>query len=170
MSSSLVFTRGLGAGALLAASLLGCRPSATPAVGPSPASAAHANGTTVTVTRVEVPTPTDPMAIGVKRISAVTAAARSLRLDPDSVLLRVGESYDLNRVRVYALDDATRVLGWYIMVNRSIPYGVIQGVADGRIVAARPGRDSVTERAPMWDEFGGVGPVPTAYLRFIVRP
>lgn len=98
------------------------------------------------------------------------AQARSLRLDPDSVLLRVGESYDLNRVRVYALDDAHRVLGWYMTMNRNIHYGVLQPGGGDRVVAARAGRDSVTERAPTWDGFGGVGPVPTAYVRFIVRP
>jgi hypothetical protein len=119
---------------------------------------------------VRIPTPTDPLAILPERMEAVTAQTRTIRAEPDSVLLHVGDAYDLGRVRVFALDAAGRVLGWYIFASRSIPVGAIRGGEPGSIVAARAGRDSVALHAPMWEHYGGVGDAPTVYVRFIIRP
>lgn len=119
--------------------------------------------------------PFEPPAAGAEPMltAALPPAAAGVRLVPDSVVLRVGDTLGLRSVRLLAVDSSGAILGRLPLFDVSSgPMGgaprAIRISGFMEIVAARAGRDSIMLGVPAF-QWQNSGPAPRAPLRIIVR-
>jgi hypothetical protein len=107
-------------------------------------------------------------------MSALPPRAVAIRSDPDSVLLRVGDSLNLRSIRLIVLDSAGQALGRLPVfdVGRGAEGGTLPQafriVGFMQLVAVQPGADDLAIGVPAF-QWRGTGAPPRSRIRVIVR-
>jgi hypothetical protein len=121
-------------------------------------------------TRAFTTTDTVPMEeAGSASVDPLPPRVAGLRLIPDSVVLRVGDTLDLRTVQVLVVDSAGGTVRRLRFYNHGSPPGAIRMVQMMRVAAAHPGTGVVGIEVPAFQWQVAGRPAPRAELRVIVR-
>lgn len=102
--------------------------------------------------------------------SRVSPRAASLRLVPERISLRVGDTVDVdNAVRVFVLDSTAASLGRLPVYDSRMMPGAAVLAGLGLIAGRKPGVSELLISFPRRQWFGRSDPPPTARLRIEVR-
>lgn len=98
----------------------------------------------------------DPNIIKPQSYSRVFPLIASLTIDPPEIILKVGEVFSLNKIKVTALDSSSNPLGRLEHYSRGCSEGAIKLQGFDDIVALKPGEGAITISASLFIEKTGI--------------
>ena len=124
---------------------------------------------TIFVGREVRPESEGPDVIARADLAEVVPRIAALRAEPAELALVVGQSFAFDSLRVHAYDASGRELGMLPVYDRQMQPGAAALIISGGVRAERPGESILTLAPPLWQQYGGGRPSPTARVRVQVR-